>query len=33
MGEQGVQEGAKHVPLWGLCVQEQGSGDVAYIQQ
>ena len=28
MGEQGVQEGAEHAPLWGQCVEEQCSGGV-----
>ena len=28
MGEQGVQEGAEHAPLWVPCVEDQRSGDV-----
>ena len=28
MGEQGVQEGAEHAPLWGPIVEDQRSGDV-----
>ena len=28
MGEQGVQEGAEHAPLWGPCVEDQQSGGV-----
>ena len=28
MGEQGVQEGAEHAPLWGPCVEDQRSGGV-----
>ena len=28
MGEQGVQEGAEHAPLWGPSVEDQRSGDV-----
>ena len=28
MGEQGVQEGAEHAPLWGPCVEDQHSGGV-----
>jgi hypothetical protein len=28
MGEQGVQEGAEHAPLWGTGVKDQQSGDV-----
>ena len=28
MGEQGVQEGSKHAPLWGPCVVDQRSGGV-----
>ena len=28
MGEQGVQEGAEHSPLWGPSVEDQHSGDV-----
>ena len=28
MGEQGVQEGAEHAPLWGPSVEGQRSGDV-----
>ena len=28
MGEQGVQEGAEHAPLWGPCVEDQRSGAV-----
>ena len=31
MGEQGVQEGTKHTPLWDPRVEDQhGGGDVAY---
>ena len=31
-GEEGVQEGIKHTPLWGPCVEGQrGVGDVAYL--
>jgi hypothetical protein len=31
VGEQGVQEGTKHTPLWGSCVKcQRGGGDVAY---
>ena len=30
MGEQGIQEGTKHTPLWGPLVESQrGGGDVA----
>jgi hypothetical protein len=28
MGEQGVQEGVEHTPLWGSSVEGQQSGDV-----
>ena len=28
MGEQGVQEGAEHAPLWGPSVEDQRNGDV-----
>ena len=28
MGEQGVQEGAEHIPLWGPCVEDQHSEGV-----
>ena len=28
MGEQGVQEGAEHAPLWGPSVEDQRSEDV-----
>ena len=28
MGEQLVQEGAEHAPLWGSCVEDQQSGGV-----
>ena len=28
MGEQGVQKGAEHAPLWGSGVEDQQSGDV-----
>ena len=31
MGEQGVQKGAEHTPLWGLSVEDQRSGDVSYL--
>ena len=32
MGEQGVQEGAEHAPLWGPSVEDQQSGgDVSYL--
>ena len=32
MGEQGVQEGAEHAPLWGPCVEDQHSrGSVSYL--
>ena len=32
MGEQGVQEGAEHAPLWGPRVEDQRSGgDVSYL--
>ena len=31
VGEQGVQEGTQHTPMWGSCVKGQcGGGDVAY---
>ena len=30
MGEQGVQEGAEHAPLWGPCVENQQSGGVVF---
>jgi hypothetical protein len=30
MGEQGVQEGAEHAPLWGPSVEDQRSEDVVY---
>ena len=32
MGEQGVQEGAEHTPLWGPNVEDQRSGDVVYYE-
>ena len=33
IGEQGVQEGAEHVPLWGPSVEDQRSGGVvSYLQ-
>jgi hypothetical protein len=33
MGEQGVQEGDEHAPLWGPSVEDQRSGDVvSYLQ-
>ena len=28
IGEQGVQEGAEHTPLWGPSVEDQQSGDI-----
>jgi hypothetical protein len=28
VGEQGVQKGAEHAPLWGPCVEDQRSGGV-----
>jgi hypothetical protein len=32
MGEQGVQEGAEHAPLWGSCVEYlQSGGVVSYL--
>ena len=30
MGEQGVQEGAEHAPLWGPCVEDLRSAGVVY---
>ena len=31
MGEKGTQEGIKHTPMWGPCVEgHRGGGDVAY---
>ena len=33
IGEQGVQEGAEHVPLWGPSVEDQRSGDMASCQK
>jgi hypothetical protein len=30
MGEQGLQEGEEHAPLWGPSVEDQRSGDVVF---
>ena len=32
MGEQGVQEGAEHAPLWGPSVEDQLSGGVVLLE-